>query len=394
MITRRTLANLVAFLAVTAALVAYGVVDLLGNPFNAPTTVSAVFPDASGIAPGLGVALDGVNVGSVTSVHLEPGGARVEMALQPGSSVPDDVEATIGLANDLGQQEVDLVVTGSRVSGPLKDGAVVPAVPNALPTDIGRVVQTASQLLSALPVKDLNTVLQQLDVAFSGQASDVDQIVNASRQFSAELLDFEQQFESLLSNAPPVLDTLASVGPQLDADLEQTAVLGAVLSAHRYDLVHLLYEGVSVTSVADQLVSAEDPNLACLLHDGAGVLSNLGSSQQLAALEQALSTEQWFFGAVDAISPTGPSTSLFPGDPASTDQEWLRTRLLLPPRSPSADQYSSPTALPSVLPGAACDSSLGRGVGPAAQATAPLPVAGARFSPAASAEARVEPPAG
>ena len=45
----RLVVNLLTFLAITAALIDYGVVDLLGNPLRAPTTVSAVFPDASGL---------------------------------------------------------------------------------------------------------------------------------------------------------------------------------------------------------------------------------------------------------------------------------------------------------------------------------------------------------
>jgi virulence factor Mce-like protein len=393
-ITRRTIANLIAFLVVTVALVAYGFVDLLGNPLAQPTNVSAVFPDASGIAPGLTVALDGVDVGSVTGVHLEPSGAVVDMAIQPGSNVPGDVEATIDLANDLGQQQIDLEVTGHGSSRPLLDGAVLQAVPNAIPTDIGKVVQTASALLSALPVQDLNTVLAQSAEAFAGRASDVDEIVSASRQFSSELLAYQQQFEALLQQSPAVLDTLASVGPQLRADLSQTAVLANVLTAHRYDLVRLLDEGASVSQVADELEQTESPNVACLLHDGADVLSNLGAPVQIGYLGRALSTEQWFFGAVDAISPTGPAKSLFPGDPATNDQEWLRTRLLLPPQSPPADQYASPTGLPVVMPGAACVTPFGRGVGPASQQTPSLPVKGARFAPAPAAASQVNPPAG
>lgn len=391
MIGRRTVVNLVAFLLVTCALVAYGLVDLLGNPLQPGRTVSAVFPDASGIAPGLGVVLDGVDVGTVSAVQLQPGGARVVMTIEPGATVPRNVEATIDLANDLGEQQIDLVVHGQGSAQGVLDGQTIPAVPDALPTDVGKVVQTVSQLLAAIPVKDLDTVLAQGAAALQGRAAAIDELVAASRQFSAELLSYQQQFESLLSDAPPLLDTLASLGPQLRADLAQTAVLAGVLATHRYDLVKLLDEGASASQVAGELVTAVNPDLACLLGDGAGILSDLGSPAVLGELSTDLSTERWFFGAVAAISPTGPSTSLFPGDPATDDQEWLRTHLLLPPQEPSADQYVEPTTLPPVLPGAGCVTSLGDGVGPATQATAPLPVPGARFSPAPAAAAHGSP---
>jgi virulence factor Mce-like protein len=392
-ITPRTIVNLVAFFAVTLALVAYGVFDLLGTSLQPAVTVSAVFPDASGIAPNLSVVLEGVDVGSVKSVQLVPGGARVVMALEPGVSVPAHVKATIDLANDLGQQQVDLVTYGTP-GGQLRNGAVVPAVPDAVPTDVGQVVQSVSRLLAAIPVNDLNTVLSQGAVALAGRSGDLDTIVSASRALSSELLAYQQQFKALLADSPPVLQTLGALGPQLKADLDQTAVLAAVLTSHRYDLVHLLESGASATSVADQLVQSTSPNLACLLNDGAALTSDIGSPPVLGELAQAFATEHWFFGPVAAISPTGPSASLFAGDPSTNDQRWLRTRLYLPPKEPSADQYAAPTQLPPVLPGAGCDTPFGQGVGPATQSVAPLPVAGAHFVPPSATAARVPAPAG
>lgn len=376
MITKRTMINLVAFFVATLGLVVYGIVNLLGNPLSHPTSVSAVFPDASGITKGLGVALDGVQVGTVTGVHLGSNGAVVDMAIEPGKTVPGNVKATIDLANDLGQQQIELV-PGPGSSRPLLDGQVVPAVPNALPTDIGKVVQTASSLLAAIPVKDLNTVLEQSATTFAGRAADVDTLINASKQFSSELLSFQQQFKALLANSPAVLDTVASVGPQLRADIAQTAVLADVLAARRYDLVRLLQKGSAAWQVADELVASENPNLGCLLHDGADISSNLGAPAQLGMVGRVLSTEYYFFGAISQLAPTGPSKSLFAGDPASNDQEWLRTHLLLPPQQPNGDQYAGTVTLPPVKPGAGCVTPLGTGVGPATQATpllSPAPV--------------------
>ena len=47
----RMIVNVITFVVITVGLVGYGFFDLLGNPLQHPTTVSATFPDASGIEP-------------------------------------------------------------------------------------------------------------------------------------------------------------------------------------------------------------------------------------------------------------------------------------------------------------------------------------------------------
>jgi phospholipid/cholesterol/gamma-HCH transport system substrate-binding protein len=389
MISARTWLNLASFFLISFALVAYGYFELLGNPLAKSITISAVFPNASGVSPNFSVVLDGVDVGSVSSVALVPHGAKIVMSIEPGTYVPANVRASISIANDLGQQEIELTPKGTASTHPIADGAVVPIVPGGVPTDVGTVVQTFSDLLRSIPVDKLNTVLHEAAVGFAGRAPAVDTFISASKQFSSEFIAYEDQFKALLANSPPVLDTLTSVGPQLRSALRETAVLAGVMATHRYALVRLLNEGVSAASVADELVTAEDPNLACMLHDGADINSNLAQPPVLGALNQGLLTNQWFFNAVVGATPTGPAKSLYPGDPASSNQEWLRTRLYLPPKSPSASQYSSPTSLPPVLPGAGCSTQFGNGVGPASQSTSLRPVSGARVVAPSRADSRV-----
>ncbi|HTZ07751.1 MAG TPA: hypothetical protein VMB72_01695, partial [Acidimicrobiales bacterium] len=111
-----------------------------------------------------------------------------------------------------------------------------------------------------------------------------------------------------------------------------------------------------------------EPDLACIVHDGAAVTANLAQAPNLSNLSTALATNQLFFGAVAAISPTGPAKAVTSGDSARDDQEWLRTRLLIPPGQPSAIAYAQPVTLPPILPGAACDTEFGAGAPAVSQA--------------------------
>lgn len=385
----RTLVNLVAFFAITAGLVVYGVVDLLGNPLQRPTLVSTTFPDASGVQTNFGVVLNGVVVGSVQQVQLLAHGAKVTIALKPGAVVPDDVVARVGLANDLGEQQVELDPTRKGAAPPLRSGASIPAVPGGVPTEVGKVIGTTTKLLGSIGVSSLNSLLASLAQSLNGRAGDLQSIMQSSQLFSNEFLAYQKQFEALLASSPPILNGVASAGPQLRQDLANTAVLADVLTQHRYDVVHLLADGGNAAAVATQLLDGTRANLGCILHDAADLSANGAQPTNLSNLSVGLATNQWFFGAVEAISPTGPSTSLYAGDPYTANQEWLRTRLLLPPGSPPANEYGSASQLAPSLPGAGCVDEFGRGVGPASQSLPQFPVAGMQTPPPSRQESYV-----
>jgi len=389
-ISRRIVVNLVAFLVASTVLIVFGVVNLLGDPFDAPMDVSTVLPSADGLYTHFSVTLNGVDVGSVSSVGLTPAGAKVTMAIDPGVRIPGDVAAEIDVANPLGEQEIDLVPQRGGRGPDLRPGAVVPVAPGGAPADIGQVIATATTLLQSIPVQDLNTVLQQVAVALDGTAGDVQTLIESGRTFSQEFLAYQQQFEALLATAPPVLDAVTAAGPAVRDALANTATVLAVLSARQTDLLRLLASGGQTAQVADQIVVAERPNLACLVHDLGAVTTNLSEPVNLADLGTSLATNTQFFGVVDEVTPTGPARSLTSTTPGTDSQVWLRTHLLIPPvLDPSAVTYATQRTLPAVTPGAACDTEFGDGAAAASQPGFTPAGPGVQVEPASPAEAQV-----
>ncbi|MHB8220679.1 MAG: MlaD family protein [Acidimicrobiales bacterium] len=386
--TTRLVLNLLAFLAVTVALIAYGVVDLLGNPLDSSVHVSAVFPNASGLFANFSVELNGVDVGTVSGVHLTRGGARVDMTIDHGAKVPGNVVAGIDIANDLGEQVVELTPTHGRSGPPLRNGAVIPVVASSVPAEVGQVVASATRLLNAIPSGDLNALLADLATSLQNRAGDLRTIVSAGTTFSQEFLQYQSQFNALLANAPPVLDAVSAVGPELRQSLVNTEALLEVLARRRGDLTTLLQQGSQATGLLGSLVTSQAPDLGCLFHDVAQLSTNLAQPANLANLSRALSTNRYFFGAVSAVAVKGNAKALSSSSPANPDQYFLRTRLLLPPASPPGVAYPAQLGLPAVKPGAGCSTELGQGVGPATQSGF-TPAAGGTLSPPTAAEAQV-----
>ncbi|HVX23233.1 MAG TPA: MCE family protein [Acidimicrobiales bacterium] len=388
MSNRRLVVNLTAFVLAALALVAYGMVDLLGNPLQPPMDVSAVFPDASGLFQNFSVELDGVDVGSVTAVHLTRTGARVDMAIDHGTRVPGDVVASIDLANDLGEQVVELTPAHGGTAPPLRPGAVIPVTDNGVPAEVGRVVAAATRLLDAIPAGNLDKLLAELATALRGRAQDLRTIVSASTTFSQEFLAYQRQFDALLANAPPVMDAVTAAGPQLQQALVNTEALMQVLATKKTDLVGLLHNGSAATGVLGDLLTNQAPDLACLIHDTSELATNLDQPANLSHLSQSLTLNHYFFGAVNAVAVAGRAKPLKGGEPDNTQQTFLRTRLLLPPVLPGGDAYATQAGLPDVAPGAGCTTELGHGVGPATQAGF-TPAAGGSLAPATAADAQV-----
>ncbi|NNN20585.1 MAG: MCE family protein, partial [Acidimicrobiales bacterium] len=277
MINWRIRINLVAFLVGSLILTGFGIKNFLGNPFNPPIMVSSTFPDSSGLFPSFSVTLNGVDVGYVKKVYLTSSGAKVTMAINPGTTIPSNVVATIGIANALGEQEVDLTAVSSKSAPPLENGATIPVGPDSTPAEIGVLVHEATQILNHIPRGQLNSLLQQLSIAISNHEYDIRSIIENSQIFSAEFLSYESQFKAFLDNAPPVLNAVSDSGPALQNSLANTAALLQLLSSHKYSVVSLLKNGASATSLLNSLVVATRPNLACLTHDLGAIMSNLST---------------------------------------------------------------------------------------------------------------------
>lgn len=88
-------------------------------------TVSALFPNASGINPGTDVRVAGIKIGQVSAVNLDPKTfqADVKLAIDPKAHVPNDSSAAVTSEGLLGGDYMALIPGGS--STPFRDGDTI-----------------------------------------------------------------------------------------------------------------------------------------------------------------------------------------------------------------------------------------------------------------------------
>ena len=369
MISRRVIINLVAFFVIAGVLVAYGALTLLGNPFRDPRQVRVAFDDASGLLPGFSASLDGVVVGTVESVDLVDDQIEVTVDLDPGVTIPSDVEASVIRASAVGEQRVEFTPTDGGTAEPVPDGGEVPAAEDATPPEISEVLDTANDLITALPADDLNTVIHEAVVALRGREDELAGFAADIDTFNHEFLDHEDAFRDLLRTSPRLLDALTEVAPEFRQALANTAVFSGTLAERSQDLTELMVNGAEFADVAGPLLESQMPNLGCLFSDAADLNDFLADPAVLQNLQLGLDLNQAFFGPVNALAVEGHAIG-FPqfGSVDRNDQAWLRVQTLLPPGTPMASRYTPVRPTPNTQPGAGCENAFGSGVGPATQA--------------------------
>lgn len=381
MLSKRIVANLVVFFALSVGLIGYGFVTLFGNPLADPRTVQTELPDAGGLRTGFSASHDGVIIGTVSAIDLTERGVRVTVELDPGVTVPAGVEARVVRASAVGEQRLDLVTVRPADGRTLADGATVPTGTDPVPPDVADLLETATGLISALPSDDLNTVVHESAAALKGRSEDVKSLTRNLTRISDDIVAGDADLRRLLAAAPPVLDDFADLSPDVHRALDNTEELTRFLADHDQQVVDLLGHTADLATTADGVLLDNRANLTCLGGDLVTLTGTL-QGQTLADLDRALRTNQWFFGLIDKVSARGPTRDVGYG-PVTPDQVWLRTLLLMPPQTPFASAYRPPRAPLPVKTGRACPVTP---FGPAAPATP--------ATPTGAADAAVRAPAG
>jgi len=265
----------------------------LKGGFQSGTPVSAVFSsDGVGqqLPEGGDVKVRGVLVGRIDSINLvDEDSVRIDMLLnEDGLDLPLTTRAEIGSKTLFGEKWVELV-PGDETSGPsLAAGDVIPESRTENPLELEAQLQLGSDLLSAIPLSDLATLLDTLAEAFGGNEKDarnaldnglialkainarsaeLDLSLSQLREFSEwvddnddELLSFMDsvdsanralvgaapEFRASIGSVPAFLNDFASFQEGVDRNLgrlvEDGATVAEIVAARNDDLIDLVVQ--------------------------------------------------------------------------------------------------------------------------------------------------------
>ncbi|MFD3532785.1 MCE family protein [Streptomyces sp. NPDC058664] len=145
---------------------------------------------------GAEVKLRGVVIGEVRAIDATDGGARLTLAMRPGTlrHVPSDVRAQMLPTTLFGERFVALVPPGNPSAGTLSPGAVIPEDRSSNAVELQQVLDNVLPLLTAVQPQKLSATLSAVSQALEGRG---DKLGETLARLDAHLRKFNPQLPTL-----------------------------------------------------------------------------------------------------------------------------------------------------------------------------------------------------
>jgi phospholipid/cholesterol/gamma-HCH transport system substrate-binding protein len=354
----KTIAKFAIFAAICMVL-AIAVVIKLGNLyFGSTSNYSAILSDATGLSKGDPVKIAGIRSGTVNSVKLQHGAAKVGFSLDKSVQMRSTTQAGLRWRNVIGQK--DLYIYPGSTGRVEPTGYTIPQSQTFAGADIGAFLNAAGPLLKAINPNDANSFVQGILGALQGNEAQVTGLLGNSAQLSSALGGSDTQFGSIIDNMSQILSTLASRNGDINSLIDNLNQAGQVLAANNDNLDTAISDFGQLASQLTNLFSTNRGNLDATVNSLQSITDVL--SQHHADLQQSLNTlsnvaafanvtrnGQYFQGSGLYVCASHEQTCFFsppPNAPGSSSSSSASA-----PASPAATSSTSSSSLP--LPGSA-----------------------------------------
>ncbi|WP_395110939.1 MCE family protein [Actinomadura sp. SCN-SB] len=187
--------------------------DLLGREYTAYVDLT----DSGGVFTNAEVTYRGVPVGRVGPIQLTKDGIRVRLRLERGRRIPrEGTTAVVANRSAVGEQYIDL--QPSRSEGPYLDEGepyTIPRHMTRLPVPTADLLRNVDKLVSSVNPRDVGTLVDELDKAFSGSASDLQAILDDTDRLLRTVDRSYPDTKRLLDDGAVVLNTQRAHGADI-----------------------------------------------------------------------------------------------------------------------------------------------------------------------------------
>lgn len=281
-LNRRITLQLLIFgvLSITAAAVMiFGYIKAPANVFGLGRyTVTAQLPESGNLYQRANVTYRGTEVGVVESVHLSDSGVVAVLSLKKGIEIPSNLDAQVHSQTPLGEQYLALTPRRSP-SPPLKDGDVIPRDRTSVGPDTGKLLDSITTGLKAIPKDNLKTVVDESYTAIGGLGPELSRIVDNSTRLAIDARKNLDPLMSLIDQSSPVLDSQADTAGEIASWAGNLATVTRSLRDHDTGVAGLLANGPAAAEETRKLLERLQPTLPL-------IMANLVSINQVAITYQ------------------------------------------------------------------------------------------------------------
>lgn len=234
-------------------------------------TIYAQFPVATGLYEDNEVRLLGVTIGKVIALEPDEQGVTVEMRVEKGVDLPENIGALITNRTLVADRYVELVLPprDERV-GQLQDGATILRDKTDVPIDYDMLLTSAQDLAAALNEGDrlggVRETIEKMGEAFDGIGPDANRAIEEFAGATRVLAGSSEEIDQLLE----VFGNIARMINERDGQIREfTAALGVLAAeAGRQDvnLGTMISDVRTMFNEVDRLVSERSGDITGLVN--------------------------------------------------------------------------------------------------------------------------------
>jgi phospholipid/cholesterol/gamma-HCH transport system substrate-binding protein len=235
-----------AALAVLVALM-FASFNLSTMPGFAGDTYNAEFTDASGLKPGDGVQVAGVDVGRVDDIEIAEDHVVVQFEVTEPADFGPRTAASIEVLNLLGEKFLELHPAGG---GQMEEDATIPLARTQPAYDIVNALGDLTTTTQQIDTGRLTQALDTLSDTFRGSSDEVRGSLRGLSRLSHTIAGRDAALQTLLDRAHETAQILDSRKTQLTTLMHDGELLLAELHRRR-EVIHRLLVGT--TALSEQL---------------------------------------------------------------------------------------------------------------------------------------------
>ena len=253
---------LIAVLGITYVGAQYAGLDRLVS--SRGYTTIAKFHDSGGIFTNAEVTYRGVPIGRVGPLRLTPSGVNVSLEIEDDApKIPTDTEAVVANRSAVGEQYVDLRPRSD--GGPfLEQGSVIDSSATSVPVPPEELLANMDRTLRSVPIGSLQTVVTELDTAFTGLNWDLGRLLDDSRAYTREASEHLPETRDLITNGRTVLETQREQGAEIASFSRDMHLFAGQLRTSDPDLRRVIRAAPDAAEQVSGLLRESGPQLGHL----------------------------------------------------------------------------------------------------------------------------------
>ena len=244
-----------------------------GDAYN----VALQLAGADGLVLGADVRSGQKVIGRVSALSADVVGADVTLSLDAATPLPDNVEASVELPSALGNPFIRLLVPEVPSGSTLSDGDTIPESRTEIGPQVESALATLGTVLTGSGIDQLDTVVRELNTAFSGRFGEVRSLTETLTSLMAEASSHRSEFDEAVDLAARVSSQLAGQRVVVDNYLDSVPQVVSILVGQKDQIASLLNSTVQLATNANTILDSSPNGLDAMLHDASTVVGTLDS---------------------------------------------------------------------------------------------------------------------